>query len=140
MKDELRMTGETELGFLLKSMKPTHVPGEYVFCSLDESDKEPDETPLLVYREEEGLTVVISREAAESHNLKFESTWGLVTLSVHSDLTAIGFLARITQHLAQAGVSVNVVSAYYHDHLFVPYPDVEKVVELLTSLSEAYSE
>lgn len=134
------MTGETELGSLLRSMKPKHVPGEYVFCSVDESDEKLAEPPLLVYREEEGLTVVISREAAQSHNLKFESTWGLVTLSVHSDLTAIGFLARITQHLAQAGVSVNVVSAYYHDHLFVPYLDVEKVVELLTSLSEASSE
>ncbi len=134
------MTGETDLGSLLRKMKPKIVPGEHVFCSIDEADEKLAETALLVFREDEGLTVVISREAAESHQLKFESTWGLITLSVRSDLTAIGFLARITQHLAEAGVSVNVVSAYYHDHIFVPYPEVERVVELLTSLSEAYSE
>lgn len=134
------MTGETDLESLLRKMKPKHVPGEYVFCSLDESNEKLVETPLLVFREDEGLTVVISREVAESLRLKFESTWGLVTLSIHSDLTAVGFLARVTQHLAQAGVSVNVVSAYYHDHLFVPFPEVERVVELLTSLSETYSE
>lgn len=134
------MTGETDLESLLRKMKPKHVPGEYVFCSLDESNEKLVETPLLVFREDEGLTVVISREAAESLRLKFESTWGLVTLSIHSDLTAVGFLARVTQHLAQAGLSVNVVSAYYHDHLFVPFPEVERVVELLTSLSETYSE
>jgi len=134
------MTGENDIGFLLRKMKPKHVLGEYVFCSIDESDEKLVQTPLLVFREDKGLTVVIPREEAESHQLKFESTWGLITLSVHSDLTAIGFLARITQHLAQAGVSVNVVSAYYHDHLFVPYPEVVRVVELLTSLSKAYSE
>ncbi len=134
------MTGETDLESLLRKMKPKHVPGEYVCCSIDESNEKLVETPLLVFREDEGLTVVISREAAESLRLKFESTWGLVTLSIHSDLTAVGFLARVTQHLAQAGVSVNVVSAYYHDHLFVPFPEVERVVELLTSLSETYSE
>lgn len=134
------MTGETDLGSLLRNMKPKHVLGEYVFCSINESDEKLVETPLLVFREDEGLTVVISREAADSLQLTFESTWGLVTLSVHSDLTAVGFLARITQHLAQAGVSVNVVSAYYHDHLFVPYTEVERVVELLISLSKAHSE
>jgi len=134
------MTGETDLGSLLRNMKPKHVLGEYVLCSINESDEKLVEAPLLVFREDEGLTVVISREAAESLQLTFESTWGLVTLSVHSNLTAVGFLARITQHLAQASVSVNVVSAYYHDHLFVPYAEVERVVELLISLSKAHSE
>ena len=134
------MTGETDLGFLLRNMKPKHVPGEYVFCSMDESNEMMVETPLLVFREDEGLTVVIPREVAESYQLEFESTWGLITLSVHSDLTAVGFLARITHVLAQAGVSVNVVSAYYHDHLFVPFTEIEPVMELLTSLSENHSE
>ena len=134
------MAGETDLGFLLRNMKPKHVPGEYVFCSMDESNEMMVETPLLVFREDEGLTVVIPREEAESHQLEFDSTWGLITLSVHSDLTAVGFLARITHVLAQAGVSVNVVSAYYHDHLFVPFAKVESVMELLASISKAYSE
>ena len=30
-----------------------------------------------------------------------------------------GFLAKITEKLAGAKISVNAVSAYYHDHLFV---------------------
>ncbi len=134
------MTGETDLGILLRNMKPKHVLGEYVFCSMDESGEVFVEPPLLVFREDEGLTVVIPREVAESHQLEFDSTWGLITLSVHSDLGAVGFLARITHELAQAGMSVNVVSAFYHDHLFVPIEEVELVMELLASLSKAYSE
>ncbi|MHA1944121.1 MAG: ACT domain-containing protein, partial [Candidatus Thorarchaeota archaeon] len=118
------MTGETNLGSLLRNMKPKHVPGEYVFCTIAESDENLVETPLLVFREEEGLTVVLSRDTAESLQLKYESTWGLITLTVHSNLTAVGFLAKITQRLALAGVSVNVVSAFFHDHLLVPYSEI----------------
>ena len=134
------MTGESDLESLLKHMEPKHVPGEYVFCIIDESEDDLIGTPLFVFREEEGATVVLLRDIAELNQIKFEKIWGLITLSVHSDLSAVGFLAEITHHLAQAGVSVNVVSAYYHDHLFVPFSKVEKAMEVLTSLSAHYSE
>lgn len=134
------MSGETDLRSLLRNMRPQRVIGEYVFCSLEEHDVSRIEAPLLVFREDEGVTVVISREQAESLDFNYDSIWGLVTLSVHSDLTAVGFLARITQHLAQKGVSVNVVSAYYHDHLFVPIKDVNRTLDLLSQLSRDSSE
>ncbi|MFW9809974.1 MAG: ACT domain-containing protein [Candidatus Thorarchaeota archaeon] len=134
------MAGSKDLGFLLKNMKPIQIPGEFVFCSIDEKRIILEAPPLLSFREAEGLTIVISRSAAESHQLEFDTTWGLVTLSVHSDLAAVGFLAKVTQYLAKAGVSVNVVSAYYHDHLFVPFTDVRKTIELLTQLSKDYSQ
>ncbi|MHA2151660.1 MAG: ACT domain-containing protein [Candidatus Thorarchaeota archaeon] len=129
------MSGESDLRSLLRNMRPQRMPGEYVFCSVKEHDVHLIAAPLLVFREDEGVTVVISREQAESLEFNYDSIWGLITLSVHSDLTAVGFLARITHHLAQEGVSVNVVSAYYHDHLFVPNKDVDRTVELLSQLS-----
>ncbi|MHA2145248.1 MAG: ACT domain-containing protein [Candidatus Thorarchaeota archaeon] len=134
------MTGESDLESLLKHMKPRHVPGEYVFCTIDESEDDLIGTPLLIFREEEGVTVVLLRGIAELNQMKFDKIWGMITLSVHSDLSAVGFIAEITHHLAQAGVSVNVVSAYYHDHLFVPFSKVEKAMDVLSSLSAHYSE
>jgi hypothetical protein len=134
------MSGEFDLENLLRHMEPKHVQGEYVFCSIDEGDFDLVGTPLLIFREAEGVTVVLLREIAELNRLKFEKVWGLITLQVHSDLSAIGFLAEITHHLANADVSVNVVSAYYHDHLFVPFSKVDKAMEILTELSAKYSE
>jgi hypothetical protein len=134
------MTGESDLESLLKHMEPRHVPGEYVFCSIDESEFDLVGTPLLVFREMLGVTVVLLRDVAEINQLEYDTVWGLITLTVHSDLSSIGFLAEITHHLAQAGVSVNVVSAYYHDHLFVPFSKVEKAMGILTSLTAKYSE
>ena len=40
----------------------------------------------------------------------------LITLTVRSSLEAVGLLAAITARLADAGISVNAVSAFHHDH------------------------
>jgi hypothetical protein len=60
----------------------------------------------------------------------------MVTLNIHSSLEAVGFLAAITTRLATAGMGVNPVSAFYHDHLFVPADRAEEALELLMELAE----
>jgi hypothetical protein len=61
----------------------------------------------------------------------------MVTLTVHSALDAVGFLAAITTRLAAAGISVNAVSAFFHDHLFVPVGRAEETVEILCRMAAA---
>lgn len=129
------MVGVTDLRVLLKSMEPKLVEGEFVFCTLSEEFSRLKITPLLVFREEEGITLILKREAAEANSLPYSYVWGMITLTVHSDLAAVGFLAAITNKLAGAGISVNVVSAYYHDHLFIPIDKIDKAMELLRELS-----
>jgi len=46
----------------------------------------------------------------------------------------------ILKHLAEYGISCNVASGFYHDHLFVSEGEEERVVELLKMLSESVSE
>ncbi|MGL6341627.1 MAG: ACT domain-containing protein, partial [Waterburya sp.] len=41
----------------------------------------------------------------------------------------------ITGKLAEHGISVNPISAYYHDHLFVPASRAQEAMELLQELS-----
>jgi hypothetical protein len=118
-------------------MKPKLVAGEYVFSTLrKEKVEELAATPLMTYVEDEGVTVVLEKKSAESNDIPFGPTWSLITLTVHSDLEAVGFIARMTNELADAGISVNVVSAYYHDHLFVPTDKAELAMEVLKGFSE----
>ena len=52
-----------------------------------------------------------------------------------SSLDAVGFLAVITSALAKAGIGVNPVSAYFHDHLFVAEADAEEALAVLQGLA-----
>ncbi|MFW9834914.1 MAG: ACT domain-containing protein [Candidatus Thorarchaeota archaeon] len=131
------MSGEKNLENLLNNMEPMIEPGEYVFCTVSESDLDKIESPLMIYREGEGPTVIIQRALAEQMGFKFGSSWGLITLMIHSALDAVGFLATITHHLAKSKISVNAVSAFYHDHLFVPYEKLDEALDLLISLADS---
>jgi len=132
------MSGYKELSYLLKNMKPEHVPGSYIFNTVTENTlKNLGSTPLMLFREDEGITVIVSKEIAEKFSLPFESVWGLITMTVHSDLEAVGFLAKITSVLAEAGITANTVSAFYHDHIFVPIDRVEESLVLLRNLSNS---
>ena len=131
------MKGESNLKKLIMNMKPVAIPGEYVFCTIKENQLGDVKNPLLVFRESEGVTAIISKAVAERNGILYDSIWGLISLTIHSDLEAIGFLSVITTHLANAGISVNVVSAYFHDHLFVPYDRVNEAVTLLSELSDS---
>ena len=59
----------------------------------------------------------------------------MITLNVHSALDAVGFLAAVVSLLASAGISVNAVSAYHHDHLFVPVARADEAMRLLRKRS-----
>jgi hypothetical protein len=63
---------------------------------------------------------------------QFESR--MVTLTVHSALDAVGFLARLSAALAAQGIACNVVSAFHHDHLFVPKDRLEAAMQVLDGL------
>jgi hypothetical protein len=43
----------------------------------------------------------------------------------------VGFLARITEVLAAQGFSVNVISAYYHDYLYIKADQAQDALETL---------
>ena len=49
----------------------------------------------------------------------------MITLNIHSDLNAIGFIAKISERFAKKNISVYVISAFYHDHLFVLEKDAD---------------
>ena len=129
------MPTERDLTTLLKNMKPELQPGIFVFCTIAAGAPVPSALdPLLTFREEEGTTLVVHREGAEAAGLGYAFASGLITLTVQSALDAVGFLAAIAVRLAAAGISVNAVSAFHHDHLFVPYDRADEAMALLQNM------
>jgi hypothetical protein len=121
------LPGETDLETLLASLDPALHPDEFVFATAPE----PTGDPIALFREPEGVTLVLRRAEAERLALPFTYPCRLITLTVHSSLEAVGLLARVSALLAAHGISVNVVSAYFHDHLFVPVGRAAEALELL---------
>ena len=131
------MPGERNLANLLQNLNPEMIDGIFVFCSIPADNEIPAAlSPVHIFREREGTTLVVRREEADSASLPYQFASRLITLTVHSSLEAVGFLAQITGRLAEAGISVNVVSAYYHDHLFVPEHRAGEALHLLQDMSE----
>lgn len=133
--------GETDLGTLIRSMQPRIRDGGFVFCSLSlpEYQQRPIEG-LGAFREDEGMTVILERAVAEREELPFSGVWSQITCTVHSDLEAVGFLAAISEALARAGISVNVVSGFYHDHCFVRTECAARALEVLEALSREWTD
>ena len=109
-------------------MQPVLQDGEFVFCSVTDP---AGIDALCTFRESEGVTLICRREEAERHYLSFTFPCRMITLNVHSSLEAVGFLAQIAGALAHGGIGVNVVSGFYHDHLFVGVPDAERAMAAL---------
>jgi hypothetical protein len=87
--------------------------------------------PLLtdvfaVIREQEGMTVIREADAGD---------WALITMTVTSDLSAVGFTAAFANALADRAIPANVVAAFHHDHILVPWPRREEAFSALSSLS-----
>ena len=126
------MSGESNLETLLKSIRPEMQDCVFVFCSLPQGQPlRKDISPISIFREREGTAFVMRREQAERAGLPYEFPSRLITLTVHSALDAVGFLAAVTSQLAGEGISVNPVSAFYHDHLFVPHERADEALRLL---------
>jgi hypothetical protein len=137
LKGHVAMPGERNLKTLLQNMKPEMHEGVFVFCSLSLDEEIPATLrPVHIFREREGTAFIVRREEAEAAGLPYQFASRLITLTVHSSLEAIGFLAAITGRLAEAGISVNAVSAFYHDHLFVPEHRAEEALHHLQNVSK----
>ncbi|WP_447746125.1 ACT domain-containing protein [Pseudomonas nicosulfuronedens] len=129
------MAGETSLAALLRGMTPVLNDGEYVFCTLPDGQLPAGLQPLGSFRESEGLTLILPRSEAEQAGLTFDYVAAWLTLEVHSALQAVGLTAAVASALANAGISCNVVAAWYHDHLFVAQADGPRALDVLRALA-----
>lgn len=127
--------GETNLERLLATMEPTLDSTVYVFITtkLPLSSLPLDSLrPQLIVQEEEGTTIVATESLARQQGFD-EVTFPCkrISLKIHSSLEAVGLIAAITNHLKEFQISTNVVSGYFHDHIYVPAHRAEDAMQAL---------
>ena len=130
------MTGESNLERLLKTMKPKLNIGDFVFCSVKDLKSIDLEDIVLIFKEEEAITIILKKEIADTLKLDYSFISSWITLTVHSSLEAVGLTAAFSTVLSDNGISCNVVAAFYHDHIFVDKRDAEKALGVLSRFSE----
>ncbi len=135
---EKESTGITNLDKLIRQMQPVLNEGAFVFATVTQELLKaiPREATICEFKEEEGVTVIVSKDAAMKFKLPFSFVASWITLNVHSALEAVGLTAAFSSALGQHGISCNIVAGYYHDHIFVDIKDSKKAMEVLTKLSK----
>ncbi len=130
------MSGVTDINELLGSMQPALVDESFVFCTVKGQLADYIALdPIAMFRESEGLTLVLSQAAADQAGLDYEGVFRQIALTVHSSLEAVGLTAAVSTALSDQNISANVIAAYYHDHVFVPNAQAEQALSALKALS-----
>jgi len=118
---------------MISGMSPRLDPGVYVFCATD--DEALFARALGAFREDEGLSLILERDAAAALGLDVSPPMRRIVLEVASALDGVGLTAAVASALAKAGIACNMVAASRHDHVFVPAESAERALEILLELA-----
>ena len=128
--------GDTDLHALLAGLNPRlhPVPRRFLFVPHDKAAARMAEA-LMMFREDEGVTLIVDHDLEGPELVADRLLWAQITLGVESSLDAVGMMAAVSAALAARDISCNPVSAFLHDHVFVPWDRREDALDALAHLS-----
>lgn len=123
-----------DLDALLRTMAPVLHPGRYAFTTLPAGRSLDPAQVVASIREPEGISVIVPESVAIDADLPIHFLAAWISLTVSSDLEAVGLTAAVSTALTGAGISCNVVAGTHHDHLFVPHAQEAAALTTLEAL------
>jgi len=117
---------------MISGMAPVLDDTLYHFCVADEALLPH---ALASFREDEGLSLILSDDVVCAHNMAADLPMRRITLTVHSALDGVGLTAAVATALAQEGIACNMVAGAHHDHAFVPAEDAARALRILQNLA-----
>ncbi|MFN2453068.1 MAG: ACT domain-containing protein [Pyrinomonadaceae bacterium] len=94
------------------------------------------DAPFMLLRDAHDVTLLLTetdwrtmRHAARE--ARIEGDFRLLTFDVELDWNVVGFLARVTEILAEANVAVGALSAFSRDHLLIKQDDLGTALRAL---------
>ena len=119
-----------ELAVLLRTMEPVLHPDPYGYAVWAGGALRIK--PFATVAEAEGMTVVAPLAVLRAAGM-VSDPWARISLTVASDLAAVGLTAAFATALGEAGISCNVIAGFHHDHLFVQW---DRRIDAMAALEE----
>jgi uncharacterized protein len=131
---------------LLRRTRVEVAPGTFVLAGLRHADwarllENPELSPrpdsvYMLLRDADEVTLLVEEEdwRAMRHaarDARVEADWRLVTFDIKLPWDVVGYLARVTEILASAGVPAGALSAFSRDHLLVKQRDLPAALRAL---------
>lgn len=129
---------EQSLSVLLRTMEPVLGKTPYGYAVWPGGALPT--SAFATVQETEGLTVVAGWDellAAGLDKGAVAGPWARISLTVHSDLAAVGLTAAMATALTAEGISANVIAGFHHDHIFVGWERRFDAMAALQALSNA---
>jgi hypothetical protein len=137
---------EANVEELLRRTKVEVAPSTFVLVGMRHEDwkrllENPELSPradsnLMLLRDPYEVTLLVEEEDWQAmrhaaREARVERDFRVVTLNIELTWNVVGYLARVTELLAGAGISVGALSAFSRDHLIVKQTDLAKLLRVL---------
>jgi uncharacterized protein len=127
----------SDLSELLRNINPVLSDETFFLCFSAKDNPKFRSKAIGFFQEQEGMTYIFKNIDVPLQITKSEPQ-ALITLNVNSDLQAVGFIAKISSILAEHHISINVISAFHHDHLFIAKSKALDVMNLLLEFQSRF--
>ena len=110
---------------------------KYGICTLPNTAPIPDwaltQSLASITRTEKELTIVCRREIIPSQ-YQSDLTWCCFKIDGSFDLNQIGVISSISSPLADAGISIYVISTYDTDYFLIQEHNLERTISVLSDI------
>jgi uncharacterized protein len=98
---------------------------------------------VVVIQDKNEITVVIDQEKLAAYKddlVETDKDWKIITFDMLLPIDMVGWIAKVSDILAEEGVSILIFSAYSTDHVLVQVSDLEKATNKLQAMGCRISE
>ena len=96
------------------------------------------DSSFMILRDDNEVTMLLeeadwNRMRHAVRDARVESNFRLLTLDLELAWNVVGYLARVSKILAEAGVPLGAMSSFSRDHLLIKQEDLGKALKILSA-------
>jgi len=119
-------------------MELQKIKGNFSICKVASMEQIDFSRELVfVAKTPDEISLVCESDCVPQETIKIENGWSVLKISGNLDFGLVGVVAKISNILADAGISIFVVSTYNTDYILMKTENLEKGLQRL--MHEGYS-